>query len=256
VIEVTHEPVREVTRFQGQPLAIVGAGPSYSDELAQGLLNVGDRVNVFALNHTITELFRHPLHWWVSNDMDRTFGNPNIAAGICPRLEGYDQWRMVTQRLFIPGPFGDHHWWGRNDDPREAMDFRLPCPSGSHVAWYFGGEGKNETLKGYVRNGHSVLELALEVATLWGFDPIVLFGCDMKMPTVATYYAEQFRWKPTPAKVARGKLRQARQSIVDNRKRWKRDIFHVTGMWDESPFKLSTRDEAAAILGVESEVWV
>lgn len=247
---LTHEPVVGVERFRGQPLAIVGAGPSYDAALVAECLS--PHVNVFALNHTITELFWHPLAWWVSNDMDRTFGNVNIARGIAPKIKDYAPWRTVTQRLFIPGTFGSHAWYDKRGELKGPIDFRLPCPAGSHVAWYLGGEGRNAEFDGYVRNGHSVLELALEVATLWGFGPIVLFGCDLHMPTEETYYAEPLRWKDTPAKIVRGKLKKSRSSIVQNRNRWPRNISSVNTAWTDGPFEVTDYHGARSLLGVGS----
>jgi len=245
---VTHEPVVKVDRFQWQPLAIIGAGPSYDRDLVQRLMSAGKEVNVFALNHTICELFRHPRHWWVSNDHDRTFGNVNIAKGIKPRIAKYAPWRTITQRLFIPGSFGDHIWFDGHGKRQNPLKFRLPCPDGTHVAWYLGGHERNVQAYGYVRNGHSVLELALEVATLWGFDPIFLFGCDLHLETPETYYADPFRWKETPAKIVRGKLPISRRSIADNRWRWPENIFHVSSYWKDSPFETVSMAEAISRL--------
>ena len=253
--EVTHEPVVDVTRYAGSPLAIVGAGPSYSDEIVGEILRARPRVTVFALNHTITELFWHPRAWWVSNDHDRTFGNSHIRKGILPRLKGYEPWWTITQRLFIPGPFGDVDWLDMKGVRQGPLKFRLPCPDGSHFAWYMGGDARSEKVEGYVRNGHSVLELALEVATLWGFDPVVLFGCDMFMPTEETYYAEPFRWKETPRKIVYGKMQKARDSIERHRARWKPDIFSLSEHWETGPFNPVNQWEAAALLGVEAGVW-
>ena len=254
--EVTHEPVVDVTRFAGEPLAIVGAGPSYSERVAKTLIDADPGVHIFALNHAITELFRHPLTWWVSNDHDRTFGNSNIKAGIVPRLRRYTQWRTITQRLFIPGSFGSVEWIDDKGNLREPLKFRLPCPAGSHIAWYMGGGAQSEKYDGYVRNGHSVLELALEVATLWKFDPIVLFGCDMYMPTEETYYAEPFRWKDTPRKIVNGKMEKARHSIEEHRSRWSPEIFSFSRYWKDGPFRFVDHWDATSILELNAQRWV
>ena len=234
---VSYEMVKEVTRFEGQPLVIVGAGPSYSYSLVNALFeSPGEKVNVFALNHTIAELYKHPRAWWVSNDHDRTFGNPGIRNGLLPRIKGYEKWKTITQRQFIPGKYGAVDWIDFRGRKQGPMKFRLPCPDGSHIAWYHGGGDNSAHFEGYVQNGHSVLELALEVATMWKFSPIMMIGCDMFMPSEGEYYAEPFRWKETPKKIVHGKMVKARQSIVDNRGRWSKNIFSYNHHWRHGPF--------------------
>ena len=247
---ISHEPVVGIDRYRDRPVAIVGAGPSFCSDVVGRLMALGDRVIVFALNHTITELYQHPNVWWVCNDMDRTFESQHISSGMRPRIKYWEPWRCVTQRLFIPGEFGDIGWYDKHGKRQPPLKFRLPCPEGSHVAWYIGGEGRSEKEFGYVRNGHSVLELALEVATLWKMSPIMLFGCDMDMDSPETYYAPEFRWKDTPPKVVRGKLRTARESLVANRGRWPGNVIQTSPYWKGTDFSYVSKERAFALLRV------
>lgn len=244
--------IAEKKTYAGKPLVIAGAGPSYDawnwDRIASF------DVPVFALNHTITELWRRPGVWWVSNDHDRTFGSSHISKVVLPRIAGYSPWNTITQRKFIPGPLGDVPWTDHRGNEQQPTKWRLPAPPGSRIMYYQAGR----YMKGcedWVHNGDSVLELALEVATLLGFDPIVLVGCDMTMASPEEYYAPVFRYKETPLRIVRGKLGVARKSIARHACRWPGNICLISDLWTDSPFCRVTASEAASML-VSREVAV
>ena len=229
----------------GKPLLVVGAGPSYEQLPVSAYERLG--VTVWALNHTITELYRIPGHWWVSNDHDRTFGSSAIAPRIKPRLAEYKPWRTITQRIFCPGPTGDVDWVDHRGRKQGPSDFRLSLPGGSTVIYYAAGEG-NERLGSFIYNGHSVLEVALAVADVYGYSPIVLLGCDLSFAEDGSYYAPTFAWKPTPAKILRGKLNAARISAARSADRWTADIRLVSTLWRHPPWPRITPAGALELL--------
>lgn len=217
-------------RCQGKPLVIYGAGPGFDL-----LPTPPEDCHVFALNHTITELWRHPLAFWVSNDHDRTWANRRIRKGVLPRIAGYSPWRTITQKKFIEGSLGSFVWVDHKGRSQPPMTWRLPAPEGSTIFYYNAGRG-NEGLGDYLEAGETVLDLALEVATLWGFGPIVLVGCDLTLDRQGEYYAPRFRWKDTPPKMAHGKLAEARRLVAQKRVRWPSDVFLVSDLWKDAPF--------------------
>lgn len=228
--------------YEGRPLLIAGAGPGWSLVDWPEIRRITD-LNIFALNHTITELWTEPGTWWVSNDHDRTFQSTHCRSVVVPRLKQYSPWMTVTQRKFIPGRLGDHRWVDHRGRWNDPMKWRLPAPDGSFIAYY--SSLPNDTDEDdLIHNGHSVLELALEVATLWRFDPIVLVGCDMTMNSPDEYYAEPFRYKATPRRIVQGKLSQSRDSVVKNRNRWSSHIYIVSDLWRDAPF---LRESAAQV---------
>lgn len=226
-----YAPVRQgPTGAAGQPLVILGPGPSY--DLVPTPWETP--AWVFALNCAITDIWPHRADaFWVSNDHDRTWGSQAIRGQVPPRVKDWRNWVTITNRKFIPGEMGDIDWLDHRGHMQGPMDWRLPLPSGSVVWWY------EETPKreNFVRNGHSCLELALEVATLWGFGPIVLIGCDMHFESAETYYAKPFRYKSIPPRIEGHKMRPQRQSIIDNRHRWSSDIKIISELWQDSPFE-------------------
>lgn len=230
--------------FCGRPLLIAGAGPSF-DSFDFSALPEG--VTVFALNHTITKLYQLPDVWWVSNDHDRTFASSVIRAAVVPKLAGYKRWRTITQRKFLPGKLGKMRCIDHRGVEHGPLSWRLPLPFASEVAYYVGGDHMIDH-PDWIRNGKTVLELAIEVATLWGFGPIVLVGCDMTMDG-AEYYAGSLRDKPTPRRVYRGSLDEARRSVIENRRRWSSHVFIVSDLWSDPPFHPTTAARALRILG-------
>jgi len=240
--------------YDKKPLAIVGPGPSY-DAINPAL---HQSVTVFALNAAITEFTTHPDAYWLSNDHDRTFMNEGIRKAIEPRIAGYDPWRTITNRKFIPGEFGDIDWVDHHGRPQGPMKFRIPCPEGSEIWWYH----ENEGFPGYCYHGQSVLELALEVATAWGFDPIILFGVDLCLVAKGrkhalsgpqrpsdggVYYASPWQWKGTPARIYRGKMTEVRRSIIDHMHRWSSPIYTTSPYWEDAPFVYLPVPEALGV---------
>ncbi len=230
-------------------VVIVGPGPSYDDFPYPALGKLVDgNVDIFALNVAITELFRFPRTFWVSNDHDRTFQNPEIKRGIVPRLKDYRAWRTITQRQFIPGHNGAGLWEDKDGSVHIQRSWVMPCPKDSEIYWYM--SSKQNNLPGTVRNGDSVLELALEVATIWGYSAIVVVGCDMAMRSVSEYYAEPFRWKPCPRKISMaGRLGKTRAGIIDNCARWPKDVLFYSRHWKDSPFVNVTLNEVMEVVG-------
>jgi hypothetical protein len=231
-------------RFAHKPLAIVGPGPSY-DLVPEAMWRQFE--HVFALNATITKCWNHPGHVWVSNDHDRTFKSQQIMKGLKSTLDKYKKWNTTANRKFLPGAFGRKvPWVDRHGVVRHGDPWNLKAPVGSSVYWYETVEGRD----GYVRNGHTVLELALEIATIWGFDPIILIGVDLVMirgKSVierplgrdikdAIYYAKPWRWKDIPKRMFRDKIVEQRHSVTSNAPRWSgRDIYTLSPYWS-GPF--------------------
>lgn len=234
-------------RFEGIPLAIVAPGPSF-DLVPPELFGL---CPVMALNHAITAVYGQKRHWWVSNDHDRTFNNTSLCQRLLTDLAGYAPWRTITNRKFIPGKFGDVDWIDHRGNPKKPMKWRLPLPKGSTVWWYH----ENERHDGHLYHGHSVLELALEVGTLWGFDPIVLLGVDLELlgtPKKPIYYARPWQWKDIPRKILKShKLSDMILSLRAQRERWPGNIYHTSPYAKNLPFVKASLTEAAELLSYE-----
>jgi len=243
-------------RYKNKPLAIVAPGPSYDKVPFEAIFNLP---TIFALNASIVTTYSHKDVFWVSNDHDRTFQNKGIREGLLPRIAGYSPWRTITSRKFIPGVTGDIDWRDHHGRMQPPMKWRLPAPDRSWIGWYDQTPGN----KGYINNGETVLELALEVATIWGFSPIFLFGVDLTlvrpnrkepMPSPCraihrpVYYAKEWHWKGTPPRVLRGKMNQARTSIKNRRNGWPQEIYLVNSFWKGSPFNEITHEQIPEIL--------
>ncbi|UCG53576.1 MAG: hypothetical protein JSW58_08460 [Candidatus Latescibacterota bacterium] len=240
-------------RFTGVPLAIWGPGPSY-DIVPPDLKRLGWN---FALNNTITEFLDDPDVFWVSNDHDRTFENVNIRRHMLPILKNWKPWRTITNRKFIPGEFGDIDWIDHKGNAKGPTDFRLPCPKEDLEVWWY---HENEGFEGYLYHGDSVLELALEVATLWGFSPIVLFGIDLQLlkkprPAEPQYYAKPWQWKETPRRILKGhKLSDMILGVRARAEKWKKNIFHTSPYRPKLPFVKVSFDLAREMLHAERVV--
>ena len=244
-----HKVIDWKDKFKDSPLIIVGPGPSF-DSAPEPFF---DLAPVFCLNHTITHFFQRPDHWWVSNDHDRTFQNLSLKIEIQNRLQAYACWRTITNRKFIPGEFGDIDWIDHRGNPQKPTSWRMPCPEESSIWWYH----ENEGFDGHVRNGQSVLELALEVATIWNFSPIILVGIDLELINRGSgkepiYYAKPWRWKETPRRVLKGhKLSDIKISIEKNRERWTDEIYHTSEYATRLPFEHVTFKQAEDIIKCE-----
>lgn len=226
--------------FKNYPLVLLAPGPSIEPILGKNLFH--GRF-VFALNHAITEAYQYSYHWWVSNDHDRTWASQYIRRPLLRKLRNYNPWRTITQRKFIPGPFGNVDWYDKHGKKQPPMPWRLPLPEGSTVWWYQDMEGQ----EGYVRNGHSVLELALEIATMWGFRPIICFGVDLDFVN-DQYYASIWNWKPVPRPIKRGgKLHVMIESLRKNRSRWSDDIYFVEPARADLPFETLSIEEGVRL---------
>lgn len=226
-------------KYSGQPLAIVGPGPSY-DLVPESFWKGFQRV--FALNATITKCYTHPGHLWVTNDHDRTFKSEEITSGLAETMKSYSQWRVTSQRKFIPGDFGNRaSWISKNGVLMNGCGFRIKPPHKSDIYWYEVVEGK----PGYLRVGDSIIEMALEIATIFDFSPIVLIGVDMVMlrgkeiitnpvdrDKNAKYYARPWQWKQTPTTMFRSKMADQRKSFEDNFERWENQkILTLSPYW-------------------------
>lgn len=237
-----HDPYFQ--KYRREPLLIAGPGPGWD---LFDFSKTGD-AHVFALNSAITELWSNPRTWWVSNDHDRTFGSSHVNKIVPPQLKEWKTWRTITQKLFIPGELGNFNWVDHKNIPKGPLKWRLPAPDGSTIAYYVAGPNMTGHLE-WVYNGSSVFELALEVATLWGFSPIVVVGCDMTMVDEKQYYAKPFRNKETPRRMRSGaKMTHHRDEIVRNRGRWSRSIAIVSDLWIDPPFEQISAEDAAALL--------
>lgn len=235
---------------------IVGPGPSFSSvpiETYSGF-------TVFALNHTITKLFNTCSDvFWVSNDHDRTFAIPHVAKSMNKTLSGWKKWRTITNRKFAPGRIGDITWQDRHGQWQKPLKWRLPCPDGSEIFWY----EETKEREGWLRNGESVIELALEVATLWGFSRVVLIGVDLCLYEGAkirvrqdrddqdlSYYADGLDWKPIPKNIRRGKMKKVRASVERHLDRWsKMDIRSASKATSFLFEEIKARDIAGFLCG-------
>ena len=229
-------------QFKNKPLAIYGAGPGFS-LLPYTSLDA----HVFALNCTIAKLWQMKRVFWVSNDHNVTWNHRTIRKKLLPAIKDYSKWKTITQKIFVPGKVGDLNWVDCKGKKHAPMTFRLPGDRISTIYYYNSGKG-NEPLGDYIEAGETVLELALEVATLWGFSPIVLIGCDLHLDNEKNYYSKQFRWKQTPARMLRGKIEKARKSVIARRKHWAKNIYMLSDLWQDSPFINVNVKEASKLL--------
>ena len=235
--------------YRGMPLAIVGPGPSFDTVPKDCYFHLP----IFALNAAITETWQAKDVIWVSNDYDRTFENKNIREPILKGIEGWDPWRIVVNRKFVPGEFGNIRWldhFGRWQDP---MKWRLSVKAMAQCWWY----GQNPGEEGYIDNGESVVELALEIARAWQMNPIVLIGVDFALvapgrrkailnPVRSSnydYYAKPWQWKEMPARMYRGKLNRMRGQVRRRRAEWSPDIYTISRYWPTSPFTYIDPDQ-------------
>lgn len=227
-------------QHQNKPLAIVATGPSFSLLDRTSLQGC----HVFALNAAITELHNHSdgLHW-VCHDFHKIFRHD-----LRGRIGSYEEWDLITRRVNIPGHFGNVPWRGvgggqvrhRFPHPMKAQDLAR-----STVYWY------NELKKqeGFLLAEEGVLEIALEVATFWGFSPIVLVGVDMGAVVDGLLYAKRFRWKKCHIKP--GKFAAMKNALIKKRGRWAQEIFTLSPYWS-GKFEPISQEEWIQKLGHES----
>lgn len=232
--------------WRGRPLAIVATGPSY-DLLPAATL---EGVRVWALNAAITEFVRRRDVLWVCHDLWTIFRGP--FGGL---ISGYRPWRVVTRRAYVPGPFGDVEWKGLDRDAegrriqvrrREPFPWRMRnAPPGSTVYWYC----EWDDLPAPMRTVSSVIEIALDVAALWGAGPIVLVGFDggpVRIGGREVGYGSPWAWKPCALNAA--KALEIREAVAANRARWPAKILTTSPHWPGSPFERTSVEEALEVL--------
>lgn len=213
----------------GQRLVIVAPGPSYDETPRE----VWDNENIFVLNFAMTEFKEVKNCWWLCHD----FWHCWPRYGMPKRMEGYD-WKLITRRVYLPGPVGNVSW---RDVCNSTVKRRFPwhikrVPRTATVLWY----SDLECQDGYVRNGNTVLELALEIATIWGFKDVVIVGADMQKVKGKFYGTPWNDWKP--CKIKKEKFVEMKKSINCNRKRWPDKTYNLSPYWDSPFINISPED--------------
>jgi hypothetical protein len=94
----------------------------------------------------------------------------------------------------------------------------------SNVFWY----AELENLEGYLSAEQTSLEVALEVATFWGFNPILLVGVDMGAQH-GRPYSSQWRWKRCCIKP--GKFKMMKETLIKKRACWPEAIYTLSPFW-------------------------
>jgi len=208
---------------KGEPLAIVATGPSY-DLLQLKLLN---DMPIFAVNAAITEFHLRKDVTWVCHDMHKI-----LRQGIKKHLSRYKWWNLVTRRVYIPGEFGDVPWAGVGWIPQKGQ-FPFKLDKGnvdrSTIYWY----ADIDSQEGFCLRSETAVQVALEVATFWGFSPIYLVGVDMGLQK-GQAYGMQWKWKH--CKIKPFKFEKMKASFIKMRPRWAEDIYTLSPYWP-GPFK-------------------
>lgn len=203
-------------RRAGKPLAIVATGPSY-DLVGRTEL---EGWTVLAVNAAITEFQHHPDAYWVCHDWWKIFRHDMRG-----RLANSAPWRVVTRRVYVPGKFGDVRSLNADKTLCERPFPHRILPVDQlrigDLRWYSEVDGD----PGYCHAEETSVEVALEVATWWGADPIVLIGVDMKREKDASY-ATPWRWKTCHINVF--KFAKMRRAFEQFRDRWPARVFTVS----------------------------
>jgi hypothetical protein len=211
----------------GRRLAIVSTGPSYDLVDPQTYADW----DIFALNAAITETYKHPNVTWLCHDMPKIWRN-----GFKSRLDRYNNRKVVSRREILPGEFGRADWReGDNERHKERFYYHMrhdEVESTSTFYWY--SEFPDQA--GYLLSEETVLERALEVATWWGYSPIVLVGVDMG-PVNGQAYGNPWAWKKCYIKPH--KFERMRKVLTKNRSRWPVDVFTTSPAW-HGPFEYIT----------------
>ena len=220
--------------YAGQTLVIVATGPSYDDVPKE----VYDGLTIFALNFSITEFKRHADCWWICHDLWTCLPRYRMRE----RLKDYAPWNLVTRRCYLPGNSGRVDWRQKGGERvRRAFNWRLKkWPLNSEIVWY----NEFSDQQGYMRNGDTVLELALEVATCWGFSDIWIVGADMQKINGRAYANPWASWKP--CKITKQKFVEMRAALTRHRPRWSARIRTVSPHWNGA-FEPATVKELSAL---------
>lgn len=228
---ITDPSYRE--RFAGRPLGIVGTGPSYAMVGREALRGC----RLMALNAAITVLWDEPDVWWACHDLWKS------SDTLC-RIRRWRPWRIVTRRCYLPGKLGDGPWLDVDRNVvRDPFPWRLrDAPPDTEVAWYLDSRELGEA--GLIV-GETVLEVALDVATLWGASPIVVVGADLA-PAGRQSYAADWAWKR--CSIRPDKFAAMRRSIATARPRWPSDVLWASPTWREAPFDRIEPAEAGDVL--------
>jgi hypothetical protein len=213
--------------YKDKPLAIVGTAPSY-DLLEPGCFK---SFHVFALNAAITELWETSFHsglHWVCHDFHKI-----MRYGLRQKVEGWPLWKVITRRVNIPGKFGNipYRAVGGGRHTRRFPEPMSEKDLGRSNLWWYSELKEQE---GFMLALEGVLEIALEVATFWGFRPIVLAGVDLRKHE-GQAYGKPWGWKP--CKIRRGKFEAMQKVFRDHRKRWPKEVYVCSPWWDDCPFE-------------------
>jgi hypothetical protein len=221
-----NDPIlRNTWTGRSNPLAIVATGPSYSETDLHAL----DRFHVFAINAAITEHWRHPSVWWVVHDLFKIWRGPFEK-----KVTGWRSRRLITRKVYLPGRAGDCPYRAVGGGQiKKPFEWRLPpaqVAATEEYTWYTELPGQD----GYMEPTETSVEAALDVATWWGFEPIVLVGVDLR-PVEDQKYAEPWRWKRCAIRPR--KFEAMRRQFKQRRSQWPEHVYHTSPYWKESPFQ-------------------
>ncbi|MBA3957525.1 MAG: motility associated factor glycosyltransferase family protein [Parachlamydiaceae bacterium] len=156
-------------KFKGIPAIICGAGPSLSKQLPL-LKTLTDRALIFAGGSSLNAL--------------NSFGiQPHLGAGIDPNAE---QLKRIQDNCAFELPF----LFRTRLEQRACRAVRGP-----HI--YISGSGGYDTSDWYeeklgiegkgLEEGFNVVNFCMEVARLWGCNPIIFVGMDLAFTNMQTY---------------------------------------------------------------------
>jgi hypothetical protein len=215
---------------RGRALAIVGTGPSWDSFDRSQLAGV----DAFALNSAITELCRRGGEdtYWVCHDLPKIWKH-----GFRAQLGHWKRWRLVTRRAYLPGDFGAVPYMEHGERINQRIGGGLRAAELSAPGtWYWYTEFPD--LPGAIHAEQTVLEVALDVATGWGYSPIYLVGIDMGAGPGGSLYGRSWKWKP--CRIREGKFAAMREALTRNRPRWPEAIYTLSPNWS-GPFSRSPR---------------
>jgi hypothetical protein len=148
------------------------------------------------------------------------------------RMANY-KWRLVTRRTYLHGHDVD---WREKGGARIKRRFPWKIKPRNTILWY--NEWPDQ--EGYVRNGDTVLELALEVAVIWGFEEIAIVGADMQKVNGLAYGTPWNDWKP--CKIKPEKFREMKQALRKNREKWPEKTYNLSPYWNSPFINISAED--------------
>jgi hypothetical protein len=226
-------------KYVNTPLAIVATGPSHDLLKPKDL----DGFHILAVNTAITQYFTRQNTWWIVHDLWKIW-----RCNFWKLIKDYENWNLITRRVYIPGKFGDivHHG-AKGETFTDPFPWRMKQEWVNRATIYWYSEFPNQP--GYIEVSQTTVENALGVATFWGFNPIVLIGVDMgyvnKKP-----YGRNWLWKRCHIKDL--KFSKMRKALIDRRKIWAKNVYTTSPYWHGQFTKIDSPQDALSSISLQT----